>query len=94
MECIEYYGMKQGLEACKDWYDDFLECVYQVGASANEIMYCTTKLSYNKLEKCIFFSHEKNTRSFKPLKVVKNFPNIKDHLKYFFQISALRDSGA
>jgi len=29
MECIEYYGMKQGLEACKDWYDDYLECVYQ-----------------------------------------------------------------
>ena len=26
MECIEYYGAKQGLTACKDWYDDFIEC--------------------------------------------------------------------
>ena len=26
MECIEYYGQKQGLTACKDWYDDFIEC--------------------------------------------------------------------
>ncbi len=31
MECIEYYGVKQGLEACKDFYDDFLECSFQVG---------------------------------------------------------------
>eukprot|EP00091_Calanus_sinicus_P014184 TRINITY_DN3159_c0_g1_i1.p2 TRINITY_DN3159_c0_g1~~TRINITY_DN3159_c0_g1_i1.p2 ORF type:complete len:190 (-),score=43.36 TRINITY_DN3159_c0_g1_i1:91-660(-) len=30
MECIEYYGAKQGLTACKDWYDDFMEC--QLGA--------------------------------------------------------------
>lgn len=26
MECIEYYGSKQALTACKDWYDDFIEC--------------------------------------------------------------------
>ena len=26
MECIEYYGAKQGITACKDWYDDFIEC--------------------------------------------------------------------
>eukprot|EP00092_Neocalanus_flemingeri_P022821 GFUD01024745.1.p1 GENE.GFUD01024745.1~~GFUD01024745.1.p1 ORF type:complete len:198 (+),score=38.92 GFUD01024745.1:79-672(+) len=30
MECIEYYGSKQGITACKDWYDDFIEC--QTGA--------------------------------------------------------------
>lgn len=29
MECIEYYGVKQGIDACKDWYDDYLECVNQ-----------------------------------------------------------------
>merc|ERR1712108_5841 len=27
LECIEYYGAKQGLTACKDWYDDYIECV-------------------------------------------------------------------
>ena len=26
MECIEYYGAKQGITACKDWYDDYIEC--------------------------------------------------------------------
>lgn len=26
IECIEYYGSKQGITACKDWYDDFIEC--------------------------------------------------------------------
>jgi len=26
LECIEYYGSKQAITACKDWYDDFLEC--------------------------------------------------------------------
>ena len=26
LECIEYYGAKQGITACKDWYDDFIEC--------------------------------------------------------------------
>jgi len=30
MECIEYYGAKQGITACKDWYDDYIEC--QTGA--------------------------------------------------------------
>ena len=25
-ECIEYYGAKQGITACKDWYDDYMEC--------------------------------------------------------------------
>jgi len=30
LECIEYYGAKQGMTACKDWYDDFIEC--QAGA--------------------------------------------------------------
>lgn len=29
MECIEYYGAKQGLTACKDWYDDYIECVHE-----------------------------------------------------------------
>jgi len=29
LECIEYYGSKQGLTACKDWYDDYIECVHQ-----------------------------------------------------------------
>lgn len=29
MECIEYYGAKQGIVACKDWYDDFIECVHK-----------------------------------------------------------------
>jgi len=28
MECLEYYGLKQGMEACKDWYDDLMECRY------------------------------------------------------------------
>lgn len=28
MECIEYYGAKQGLVACKDWYDDYIECTH------------------------------------------------------------------
>jgi len=28
MECLEYYGTKQGLVACKDWYDDYIECVH------------------------------------------------------------------
>ena len=32
MECIEYYGAKQGITACKDWYDDFIEC--QTGGRA------------------------------------------------------------
>lgn len=26
IECIEYYGAKQGITACKDWYDDYMEC--------------------------------------------------------------------
>ena len=26
LECIEYYGAKQGITACKDWYDDYIEC--------------------------------------------------------------------
>ena len=26
IECIEYYGAKQGITACKDWYDDYIEC--------------------------------------------------------------------
>jgi len=26
LECIEYYGAKQAITACRDWYDDFLEC--------------------------------------------------------------------
>eukprot|EP00088_Acartia_fossae_P025945 TRINITY_DN26720_c0_g1_i1.p1 TRINITY_DN26720_c0_g1~~TRINITY_DN26720_c0_g1_i1.p1 ORF type:complete len:200 (-),score=40.94 TRINITY_DN26720_c0_g1_i1:105-704(-) len=26
LECIEYYGAKQGITACKDWYDDYMEC--------------------------------------------------------------------
>ena len=30
VECIEYYGAKQGMTACKDWYDDYIEC--QTGA--------------------------------------------------------------
>merc|ERR1712066_521739 len=25
LECIEYYGAKQGITACKDWYDDYIE---------------------------------------------------------------------
>lgn len=29
MECLEYYGLKQGIDACKDWYDDLLECKYK-----------------------------------------------------------------
>merc|ERR1739842_215290 len=24
-----YYGAKQGLTACKDWYDDYIECVHK-----------------------------------------------------------------
>ena len=27
LECIEYYGMKQGVKLCRDYYDDFIECV-------------------------------------------------------------------
>ena len=30
VECIEYFGAKQGMTACKDWYDDYIEC--QTGA--------------------------------------------------------------
>ena len=26
LECVEYYGAKQGITACKDWYDDYIEC--------------------------------------------------------------------
>jgi len=26
MECMEYYGLHQGSEACKDFYDDLMEC--------------------------------------------------------------------
>jgi len=26
MECMEYYGVGQGVDACKDWYDDLMEC--------------------------------------------------------------------
>jgi len=29
LECIEYYGAKQGLTACKDWYDDYIECTHK-----------------------------------------------------------------
>jgi len=29
VECMEYYGMKQGVEACKDWYDDLMECRFK-----------------------------------------------------------------
>ena len=28
-ECIEYYGAKRGLEICKDYYDDYLECSFK-----------------------------------------------------------------
>eukprot|EP00088_Acartia_fossae_P016814 TRINITY_DN1946_c0_g1_i5.p1 TRINITY_DN1946_c0_g1~~TRINITY_DN1946_c0_g1_i5.p1 ORF type:complete len:200 (+),score=32.08 TRINITY_DN1946_c0_g1_i5:31-630(+) len=27
-ECLEYYGLKQGMDACQDWYDDLMECRY------------------------------------------------------------------
>jgi len=26
MECMEYYGVQQGITACKDQYDDLMEC--------------------------------------------------------------------
>jgi hypothetical protein len=86
MECIEYYGMKQGLEACKDWYDDFLECVYQVGASVNEILYrrYRTMLIYNTLEKCLLFFHEKIKLSFKRFKVVKKLSKYQRPFEIFF----------
>jgi len=29
VECMEYYGVKQGVEACKDWYDDLMECRFK-----------------------------------------------------------------
>jgi hypothetical protein len=29
MECLEYYGLKQGMDACKDWYDDLMECRFK-----------------------------------------------------------------
>eukprot|EP00088_Acartia_fossae_P061987 TRINITY_DN7461_c0_g1_i1.p1 TRINITY_DN7461_c0_g1~~TRINITY_DN7461_c0_g1_i1.p1 ORF type:complete len:198 (+),score=57.48 TRINITY_DN7461_c0_g1_i1:36-629(+) len=29
LECLEYYGAKQGLTACKDWYDDLMECRFK-----------------------------------------------------------------
>jgi hypothetical protein len=39
------------------------------------------------------FSHEKNTLSFKPLKVVKNCPNIKDlYKKKMYQNSTLNSA--
>ena len=30
MECMEYYGVKQGLTACRDYYDDMMECKFKV----------------------------------------------------------------
>ncbi|XP_023345891.1 uncharacterized protein LOC111714905 [Eurytemora carolleeae] len=30
MECMEYYGVKQGLTACRDYYDDMMECKFNV----------------------------------------------------------------
>ena len=36
IECIEYYGAKQGITACKDWYDDYMEC--QSGERRNKRM--------------------------------------------------------
>jgi len=29
MECMEYYGTNQGFTACKDVYDDLMECKYK-----------------------------------------------------------------
>ena len=34
IECIEYFGAKQGITACKDWYDDYMEC--QSGEGRNK----------------------------------------------------------
>ena len=28
MECMEYYGFKNGKVICKDYYEDFVECKY------------------------------------------------------------------
>ena len=29
LECMEYYGPKQGKKLCVDYYDDYVECVQQ-----------------------------------------------------------------
>ena len=29
MECMEYYGFKNGKVICKDYYEDFVECKYK-----------------------------------------------------------------
>merc|ERR1711976_614813 len=33
MECIDYYGTQKGLELCKDYYDDFMECTFNIKQS-------------------------------------------------------------
>jgi hypothetical protein len=36
MECIEYYGAKRGLDICKDYYDDYMECTYRAKQQLRE----------------------------------------------------------
>ena len=45
MECMEYYGVKQGLSACRDYYDDMMECKFKVGSSLDhfEVLYFIIK---------------------------------------------------
>jgi len=33
LECMEYYGINQGLTACRDAYDDLMECKYKTKRS-------------------------------------------------------------
>jgi hypothetical protein len=36
LECLEYYGVKKGMEICSDTYDDFFECTRAAKQVGNE----------------------------------------------------------
>merc|ERR1719229_1687711 len=47
MECMEYYGFKNGKVICKDYYEDFVECKYkQLEARRNHAMALKRKQRY------------------------------------------------
>jgi len=50
MECLEYYGLTQGMDACKDWYDDLMECRY-MSKQRLRVKHMWSKRNYdNRLE--------------------------------------------
>lgn len=85
MECIEYYGLRQGGTICKNYYDDFVECRTQrLQTFRREAIQ-----SQMKREHADFLRGERAESPYKPIPkahALRN-PNMKheDMLRTFFQ---------